>query len=174
MQPKYVSKPLIVNISFFPVHGTESLLSPSIVRVFFFFAIHQRGILIYSNGHSVITSRARFMRRTDSPLSPRQRKQASVKSLSGFQELAAEYQSSSSSTACNKNDRTRSRRSVVTVCVGLMQAGDEPPPHQTRTREREGCKAVRSSRFKTSKKKKEKTSSVLSSFHPFFLRRLIV
>lgn len=42
------------------------------------------------------------MRRTDSPLSPRQRKQASVKSLSGFQELAAEYQSSSSSTACNK------------------------------------------------------------------------
>lgn len=169
MQPKYVSKPLIVNISFFPVHGTESLLSPSIVRVFFcFFAIHQRGILIYSNGHSVITSRAQFMRRTDSPLSPRQRKQASVKSLSGFQELAAEYQSSSSSTACNKNDRTRSRRSVVTVCVGLMQAGDEPPPHQTRKREREGCKAVRSSRFKTSKKKKEKTSSVLSSFHQFF------
>lgn len=138
------------------------------LSVFFFFAIHQRGILIYSNGHSVITSRARFMRRTDSPLSPRQRKQASVKSLSGFQELAAEYQSSSSSTACNKNDRTRSRRSVVTVCVGLMQAGDEPPPHQTRTREREGCKAVRSSRFKTSKKKKEKTSSVLSSFHQFF------
>jgi len=33
---------------------------------------------------------------------PTERKQASVKSLSRFQELAAEYQSSSSSTACNE------------------------------------------------------------------------
>lgn len=153
--------------------------SRRLLSVFFFFAIHQRGILIYSNGHSVITSRARFMRRTDSPLSPRQRKQASVKSLSGFQELAAEYQSSSSSTACNKNDRTRSRRSVVTVCVGLMQAGDEPPPHQTRTRERKrergrDAKQCDPAASKQAKKKKRKRPPSFQVFISFFLRRLIV
>lgn len=139
---------------------------PLSVFFFCFFAIHQRGILIYSNGHSVITSRARFMRRTDSPLSPRQRKQASVKSLSGFQELAAEYQSSSSSTACNKNDRTRSRRSVVTVCVGLMQAGDEPPPHQTRTRERkrERGRDAKQCDPAASKQAKKKRENVLRPF----------
>lgn len=42
------------------------------------------------------------MQNIDIPLNPRQRKQASVKRLSRFQELVAEYQSSSSSTACNK------------------------------------------------------------------------
>lgn len=42
------------------------------------------------------------MQDTDSLLSPGEGKQASVKTLSWFQELDAENQSSSSSTECNK------------------------------------------------------------------------
>lgn len=42
------------------------------------------------------------MQNTDGLLNPGESKQASVKCLSRFQELVAEYQSSSSSTACNK------------------------------------------------------------------------
>lgn len=42
------------------------------------------------------------MQDTDSLLNPRERKQASVKHLSGFQEFVVEYQSSTSSTECKK------------------------------------------------------------------------
>lgn len=42
------------------------------------------------------------MQDADSLLNPRERKQASVKQLSRFQELVAEYQSSPSPTARNK------------------------------------------------------------------------
>lgn len=66
------------------------------------FAVQEQAILIYTRGHNIITRRAWFMQARESLRNPRERKQASVKCLSRFQELVVEYQSSSSSTVCNK------------------------------------------------------------------------
>lgn len=53
------------------------------------------------------------MQDTDSLLNPRERKQASVKSLSRVQELVAEYQSSPSSTTCNEMTEQDLRRVLL-------------------------------------------------------------